>query len=95
MTWQDTDSAPIETPVLLYCPDLPEGDQCSWSDGIKRPAAMNSKIVAGIWRGREEAGRWVCDIVSKDAGYYGDVDIDPISIDPSHWMPLPEPPKLP
>lgn len=82
--WQPIETAPDEKAVLLYC---------KYIDSNERPAGMNSKIVVGIKRGRVESSHWISDVVESDSGYYGDVYINPIMIYPTHWMPLPKPPK--
>jgi hypothetical protein len=90
MKWQPISTAPHETPVLLYCPVIGRGK--IWSNE-ERPAGMeNVNIVVGIKRGREDTPTWVCDAVESKSDWYGGVCINPIFIEPTHWMPLPDPP---
>ena len=81
MSWQPIETAPRDgTWVMLT------GGSCieyRW-DGDNEPTC-----VAGQWtaylNGREVQGHW--QFAWYDGGYYGRYD------NPTHWMPLPEPPK--
>jgi len=85
--WQPIETAPLnDEPVLLYCPGVK-----SWNRKDGMP-----DIVVGVWEwgwaGRD--GRWYSDIGDVDQGYEstGAYFVHE-ELSPTHWMPLPEPPK--
>jgi hypothetical protein len=87
--WQPIETAPIKDgfAALLYVPGIND-----W----QRPRNL-PYIVVGVWDGNviggNRAGYWVCDLAEIE-GYEssGDYIVHPL-INPTHWMPLPEPPK--
>ena len=89
MTWQ-----PIKTAghtgelVWLYWTDglVPDGDP-EWHEPINQ--------CVGKWVKNYRGGNWVVPMVSVYFGVPSDPssDVDFIEVDPTHWMPLPKPPK--
>lgn len=87
MEWQGIESCPYHTLVLLYCPE-------------------NSPWAATVWKGRRHGGdsrnhgydegfSIATPYGAPASGYQKQVwcPIDKQSQWPTHWMPLPEPPK--
>lgn len=82
--WQPIETAPqVEgEPVLLWSP-------------VPRQPALPPRRTIGYWRNETRQRGWGPDF---DAGWYSheypDRDhFDYERIEPTHWMPLPEPPK--
>ncbi len=88
MTWQPIDTAPKDVWVLVsWKGGLPEPyENGPWDYGMKDvppPPAMTA-----LWRPSEycdDGGNWRS--YSEDGGFYGEIP------NPTHWMPLPEPPR--
>lgn len=78
--WQPIETAPLDgTPLLLYVPGV-----TSWN----RESGMPD-IVVGLWH-----GAWYSDIGDVDQGYESTgAYFEREMLRPTHWMPLPEPPK--
>lgn len=87
--WLPIESAPKDGYVLLFCPLPPISNS--------RAAEMEEcRIIVGCYRGRAlDANGWfISDIVEYEHGYYpGEFDWEAAVLHPTHWMPLPEPPK--
>lgn len=82
--WKTIDSAPLDGTPILAAGGHPDGssDYSEWSeDDDNRIYSHPSKVVV-IWR--DDIGWRYC---SYDSRYYGEWE------DPTHWMPLPEPPE--
>ena len=85
--WQDIETAPLDgTPLLLFVPGV-----TSWSRTDGMP-----DVVVGMWAKHLFQEGWYSDIGDVDQGYestgaYFEHDV----LSPTHWMPLPEPPKEP
>lgn len=79
--WQPIETAPRDgTELLLYSLDV-----------VRYPGAGDGVVVG--WAVRVLGGhRWVCDIATTD-GYDDDMWLSNEEITPTHWMPLPAPPK--
>jgi hypothetical protein len=63
MTWYSIETAPKDTPILLFCPE-------------------NSIHIGECWTNYTE---------DDNPPFYMNLEIGEIY--PTHWMPLPEPPK--
>jgi hypothetical protein len=78
-TWQPIETAPGDKTWILLAGG---GIRYGW-DGHTQPAC-----VVGQWtttlNGRRTKGHW--QFAWYDGGYYGEYE------NPTHWMPLPEPP---
>ena len=94
MDWQPIETAPLDVPVLLYCPGVN-----SWNRKQGMP-----DIVVGMWEwhflmtgyGGEppQRGHWFSDIGDVDQGYESTgAYFEHEALRPTHWQPLPEPPK--
>lgn len=89
--WQSIDSAPKDgTLFLAFCPDMPAFYDGFWSFRPKGPPG----IAVCHWDdyrdpqcGQLEPTGFVLSHIARDSG--GSVYV----LKPSHWMPLPEPPK--
>jgi hypothetical protein len=96
MNWNDIKSAPKDgTPVLLFCEDKIDRYYVS---GNKAP-----RMTIGFFGATNEdygrRGVW-CSVEAKEEmwGMGGEMtgpmtSTDLIEVSPTHWMPLPEPPK--
>ena len=84
--WQPIETAPKDgTAVLLFGgqPDRHSDYTCGYCDDA---LDLPSKCVVAWWEAYDGAlGYWRCG--SYDNGVYGEWE------DPTHWMPLPEPPQ--
>lgn len=81
MTWQPIETAPRDaTAVLVMSDDWP-----GTPDGRAQECNGHNTYVAAWWSEEGPNGAWVC---------YMDAVHDPLCpIVPTHWMPLPPPPK--
>lgn len=94
--WQPIETAPKDgTEFLAYVPD-----------GVKAPDNLYAwphlylfRVLPCRWkipdRQSDEGPGWFCNMVSVIFGVPSDPSIDyyTLDVEPSHWMPLPEPPK--
>ncbi|HKS91110.1 MAG TPA: hypothetical protein VJQ83_04205, partial [Tepidiformaceae bacterium] len=89
--WQSIDSAPKDgTLFLAFCPDMPAFYDGFWSFRPKGPpgiAVCNWDDYRDPQCGQLEPTGFVLSHIARDSG--GSVYV----LKPSHWMPLPEPPK--
>lgn len=78
--WKTIDSAPLDgTSILVMrnnAPGLP--------GGVADKCWSGNTAVAEWWDDSGEEGEWVC--------YMHMVEEPRLHFDPTHWMPLPEPP---
>lgn len=85
--WQDISTAPKDgTPILAYGGAAGyNSDYGSWNPAPLRYPAPSKYVV--IWREGESTERAIWRFCSYDSGYYGEWE------EPTHWLPLPKPPK--
>ena len=85
--WQPIDTAPRDgTPFLLYCPGVND-----WNRIVGMP-----EIIVGLWHTKLDTRGpgWFGDLGDVDQGYESTVAYFVREyLSPTHWMPLPEPPK--
>ena len=87
MKWQPIETAPMDgTPVLVFGDDLNYPCEAYWE-----PRSCTMNILVGWYSHESMRQGWLCHDGSPDA--YG--SMDPTQINPTHWMPLPEPPTAP
>ena len=78
--WQPIETAPKDgTRVLLF-----GGEQEVWKS--QRDSKAGPMVVG--WADGTEYGEQAWRFCTYDSGFYGRLDTQP-----THWMPLPEPPK--
>ena len=82
MGWQPIDTAPRDGTTLLVMRDIWPGTK----SGRAEECTGHNTYVAAWWAGeRNGQGAWIC---------YFNAVLDPeCPIDPTHWMPLPNPPQ--
>lgn len=85
MEWKPIESAPTDgTPLLLFCPGVR-----SWN----RLSGMPD-VVVGMWTTSVRTTGWFSDLGDVDQGYESTgAYFEHEQLSPTHWMPLPEPPK--
>lgn len=80
MMWQPIETAPKDGTALLVMRNIWPGTKT----GRAEDCNGHNTYVAGYWSSENE-GRWMC---------YMDQIRDPeCPIEPTHWMPLPQPPE--
>lgn len=88
MDWQPIETSPLRTPVLLFCPEL--------KFSVSQPEGLPNIVIgtfdwSDLW-GKEKSGSWYSSIGDIDT--YGDgARFEHQQLNPTHWMPLPAPPK--
>lgn len=85
MEWQSINTAPRDgTEILVYCEGLNDFQR-----------VLSGDIVIAAWNTTQfRGGAWYSDSESSMEGYESTGDYvvhDPIC--PTHWMPLPDPPR--
>lgn len=80
--WKTIDSAPRDGTCVLLCKAVnADGRAIDWTGDLKTAQVY---IQVAAWWGGEEAWIVYCDMVREPALHF----------DPTHWMPLPSPPKV-
>ncbi len=83
MTWQSIETAPKDGSWVLLFGGKPD---CDFDCDAARPPVVAARwIPTEIRTTYDSPGLW--RFCSYDSGYYGEWE------NPTHWMPLPEPPK--
>lgn len=86
MSWQPIASAPKDgSPMLMYCPEL---------NRRVDPPELAANTIIGFWLDASwrsiECEDFGC-MGSSQTGWMSSMEW--IEINPTHWMPIPEPPK--
>ena len=82
MDWQPIEKAPKDGTAVLVMRNIWPGTD----SGFAEECNSHNTYVAAWWAGeRDGAGAWIC--------YTGSVQDPECPIDPTHYMPLPAPPK--
>lgn len=89
--WYPIETAPRDRPVLVYDPEGVDVDEhaYAWPKG----ARLHSMIA--VWTKHEDYGEgWFTPLFSLSFGVWDDpsLDIEPVTLKPIYWSPLPEPP---
>ena len=91
MKWEPIETAPMDGTLVLLCwPEgfIPDGYYGSeeWPEKINR--------CIGKWLDGHRGGNWVVPLIDAYWGVPSDpsCDLDFIEVDPTHWVPLPDPP---
>lgn len=95
--WQPIETAPKETPLLLYCPETPD------FPGYDKPPSAAQHLFVGWFGfaahdGRGPPDRWVFQCVTTEVFYGGELtgswdEYEWTECKPTHWRPLPTPPE--
>lgn len=81
--WKAIDSAPKDgTAILVMRNNWP-----GCKNGVAEKCNGHNTYVAEYWPGEGDGGSWIC--------YMDSIQDPECPIEPTHWMPLPEPPNVP
>lgn len=93
--WQPIETAPTDTPVQVYVPDGVDPNCFYLYEGWPNEVLLH--VVPAIYARsswREDAARkWYSCISECDGAVYDDDRLS-VVVEPTHWMPLPDPPSM-
>ena len=79
--WQPIETAPADGTDILVV----DNNQPGCPGGVADKCWAGNTAVAAWWGGEGDRGKWIC--------YMSMVEDPELHFHPTHWQPLPDPPK--
>lgn len=81
MKWQPIETAPRDATSILVM-----NNDCPGCEGGVADECWSGNTAVAEWWGDSNSGEWIC---------FMDAVLDPpLHFEPTHWMPLPDPPQV-